>query len=299
MRVVRFKVGDNLEPANKLTLCLGNFDGIHLGHERLILEGKIYSEGETGVLLFSDDQWKYLGGSFGILTSLEDKITRLSILGVDVAYVVEVDKAFFDLDKKDFLELVIGKIAPEQIVCGEDYSFGKDAQGNVNEIEAICPVRVVKFLNIEGHKIGSRVIKKSIQAGYIEQANRYLGRPYEIKGRVVHGLENGRKISFPTINLSLDDNYILPKSGVYLGFGYVLGKPYKAMINVGDDPTIGVLKDKVVEAYLLGYEGDAYGQLVYISFLKFLRNEIKFNSLDELEIQLRKDKEALEREDWR
>jgi riboflavin kinase/FMN adenylyltransferase len=120
-----------------------------------------------------------------------------------------------------------------------------------------------------------------------------LGYPYQAKGLIAHGLENGRKIGFPTANLALEIPYVLPKAGVYLGIAYLRGKAFRSLINVGNNPTIGVLKHPIIEAYLDGFSGEAYGETLYLEFDSFLREEKKFASLDELRAAIEEDKKAL------
>lgn len=297
METVRFNLGETPKAGTKTTLILGNFDGVHLGHRSLVLEARKISEGDVAVLLFDQAPAQFFtsGKSASVLTSLEDKEVQFGLLGVDRAYVLHVSKAFFDLAPDEFVEQVLKRLNPAKIVVGTDYTYGKGAKGNVESLKKVFDVQAETLLEKEGHKISTQSIIKEIQKGAIEEANAELGRPYEIKGKIAHGLENGRKMGFPTANLAFDTPYVLPKSGVYLGTAYLRGMPYQALVNVGDNPTIGVLHHAVIEAYLEGFDGNAYDETLYLDFERYLRAEKKFASMDELRAQMEKDKQALKR----
>jgi riboflavin kinase/FMN adenylyltransferase len=290
-----FSLGEIPPLGKKTTLCLGNFDGVHRGHQDLILSARKIAEGDVAALLFDQNPSAFFrtGKSDSVLTSLEDKLVHFAALGVDLAYVIHVSQAFFALSPEDFLSQVIAPLQPEKIVVGTDYTYGAKAAGNLQTLSSAFPVVAVPLLEEEGRKISTQSIIKAIHLGEMEKANEALGYPYEVKGTIAHGFENGRKIGFPTANLQLTVPYALPKSGVYLGKATLRGLPYQSLINVGDNPTIGLLHHPVIEAYLSGFAGEAYGETLYLEFDSFLREEKKFASLSELQAQLESDKKAL------
>ena len=290
-----FSLGEVPPLSSKLTLCLGNFDGVHRGHQSLIFEARKRSEGDVGVLLFDQNPSVFFPSekSPAVLNSLDDKCVRFSGLGVDVAYIVKVSAAFFALSPEEFIEKVLAPLKPSALVVGTDYTYGAKAEGNLASLQKSFSVYPVDLLEEEGHKISTQSIIKEIQKGDLKEANAELGYPYQVKGRIAHGLENGRKIGFPTANLALDVPYALPKAGVYLGVAYLRGRPYRSLINVGNNPTIGLLKHPIIEAYLSGFEGEAYGETLYLEFDSFLREEKKFANLDELRLAIEEDKKAL------
>ena len=177
----------------------------------------------------------------------------------------------------------------ERVVIGSDFRFGKGKGGGIDELKAHFKVEVVPLLEHKGEKISSSSIRKAIEAGELGELPETLGRRYEIQGKVSKGLGNGRRIGFPTINLALDFPYVLPRTGVYVGIAYVSGIAYKAIINVGKNPTVGALEHPQIEAHLLEFNGDAYGKRAYVAFYAFLREEQKFASLEALGEQLGKD----------
>lgn len=290
-----FNAGEIPFLKDKLTLCLGNFDGVHQGHQALILEARKEAEGPLGVLLFDDNPARYFpnGKSARVLTSLEDKKRHFAALGVDVAYVIHINQAFFSLSKDAFIAQVLAPLKPQRLVVGEDYSFGDRASGRIGDLKKHFPVTAVPLLNEQGKKISTQSIIKAIQNGEIAKANSELGKPYEITGVVGHGFENGRKLGFPTANLVLSTPYVYPQDGVYLALIYLRGVPYKALVNVGNNPTMGLLKEPVIECYLANLNETIYGETLYVDFLKKLRDEVKFASPEALEAQMEKDKEAL------
>lgn len=278
-------------PARKegLTLALGNFDGFHLGHQCLAGEARLHSIGLSGILFFAKPYREE-----EVLSDLEDKIRFSYPFGLDFAYCLENDPSFYELEPSSFLDM-LEKLGTAKVVCGPDFRFGKDRKGDVDALKRRFLVDVVPFLYDEnGEKISSSRIKELIRQGKLEEACRDLGRGYETKGIVVHGLENGRRIGFPTLNLEPQSDYVLPKRGVYAGLVYLSGKPFKAMINVGDNPTVGNREAPIEEAHLFDFDGDAYGKRAYFQYISYIREERKFASLEELRAQLARDKETVQ-----
>jgi riboflavin kinase/FMN adenylyltransferase len=282
--------------ANKMTLLLGNFDGVHLGHQRLVLEGKKATEGDLGVLLFDGNPADYFdsGKSHQVLTSLEDKLRLFASLGIDVAYVLHIDQDFFALSAEEYVIKVLKPLNPSLLVVGSDYTFGRGAAGNASLLGSLFPVREVPLLDYKGKKASTQRIISALGKGDLSAVAGQLGRDYEIHGTVGHGFGNGRKIGFPTANLELNTPYVLPKDGVYAGLAFLRGRPYPTLINVGDNPTVGLLRHARVECYLKGFAGSCYGETIYVQFQKRLRDEKQFTSLEELKEQITKDVASLD-----
>ena len=271
-----------------LTLALGNFDGFHLGHQSIAKEARLNAIGPSGILYFA---LPYKNER--VLSDLEDKIRFSYQEGLDYAYCLDNDASFYGLGASSFIDL-LGKLGVKKVVCGPDFRFGQGREGDVSTLRKSFLVEVVPFLkDNEGEKISSHKIKRLIEEGEMEEASFRLGRSYETKGVVEHGLENGRKIGFPTLNLSPLAPYVLPKRGVYAGIVYLSGVPFRAMINVGKNPTIGAREGMIEEAHLFSYAGDAYGKRAYFQYLSYIREERKFASLEELKNQLKEDKERV------
>lgn len=282
----------NIQSIPNLSICLGTFDGLHIGHQQLLIKAVSDSSGPVGILLFDSNPADIIdnGKRHRILTSLEDKIVLLNKLRLDYAFIVKADASFFSASPKDFIENYLLPLGVKKAFVGSDYRFGKAAEGDPSFLSKFIQVEEIPLLSIKGEKVSTQKIASLIEEGKIEDANGLLGRPYEIKGKIVEGYQNGRKIGFPTANLSLSSPYVLPRDGVYKGLGFLRGFPYQSMINVGKNPTLGLLKQDVVEAYLEGFKDTAYNETLYIDFLSFLREEKKFKDLEELSKQLQKDR---------
>jgi riboflavin kinase/FMN adenylyltransferase len=290
MKKIIFSYGQEVPRQQKLTLLLGSFDGVHRGHQQLIFEGKRSTEGDLGVLLFDKNPADLMsnGKSSAVLTSLDDRLRLFENAGLDVAYIIRIDKEFLSVSPIDFITNALQKIDPEQIVVGTDYSFGAKAAGNDALLKRYFKVDVVDLLPYDGKKISTQRIIADLAKGDLESANAQLGRPYELHGLVAHGFQKGRTIGFPTANIP-SNSYALPKNGVYQGVCFVRGRPYRSLINVGVNPTVGLLTVPVIECYLKGFDEEIYGETMYVQFLSFLREEKKFASLEELKGQLQKD----------
>lgn len=285
---------DKIPETKRLTLLLGTFDGVHLGHYELIKEAKIHGEGELGVLLFDKNPSLLLGNkSTKILTSLEDKIRIFASYGFDYVFVLPLNESLLRESKEEFIAHYLVPLSPSLIVVGEDYSFGKKAEGKALDLRERFATDIVPILSKNGHKIGTQEIIASLERGEITNANEDLGRLYEIQGKVIGGYQNGRKLGFPTANLSLSSPYVLPRSGVYKTITYVRGIPHKSLTNIGNNPTLGLLHHASVETYIDRFHDEIYGNTIYIAFLSFLREEKKFPNIDCLKKQLEIDKKSL------
>ena len=288
MDTVLFDLNHLPQAREDLSLALGNFDGFHAGHQRLFVETSLHAKGDAAALVFDEPFYE---GPY--LSNVQDKKRYALSSRLDALYVLQGAKEVYSLSAEEFIEKVLLPLGTRRVVVGEDFRFGKGAAGDPELLKRYFDVDVVPLLTEEGEKVSSTAIKKSLLEGDILRANKFLGRPYEISGKVVEGLHNGAKIGFPTANVSSSFPYVLPKSGVYAGVVYLLGKAYRAMINVGTNPTIGVIEKPLVEAHILDYEGDCYDAFVYVAFLAFIREEARFDDLAKLAQQLRKDEKII------
>lgn len=299
MKVLSINYKTPIKVQEGLALCLGYFDGIHLGHQALIKHGTMnrIQDGEdnlsVGVLTFDNPVSKFVdnGKVKGILTTVEDRKLKISKLPfVDYLCVVHVDHNFCELSPEAFIEM-LKKMNVKQVFCGSDYKFGKDAKGDVSLLEKHFVVNVLDTDEPFKEKISTHTIVEHIQNGEIEKANKQLGYHYAIIGNVVKGKKKGRDIGFPTLNIKPEANYILPKFGVYRS-RVVLGiREYVGLTNVGMRPTLGYEGEAPgIETHLVDAKvDDLYGERVTITFEEFIRDEIKFESIDELKAQIQKD----------
>lgn len=294
MKKYEFNINNIPEIKEEVSLCLGYFDGIHIGHIELINNAKI-SKYKSAILTFN-----MLGVNFkrdNIITSLQDREKILKELGLDYYYILDFDESIMKMTPKEFIENILRKLNVKEVVVGQDYTFAHKKSGNVeyllNYENKFYGVKVVNDITYENKKISTTDIIKLIEEGKIDIVNKLLTRPYKVIGKVEKGLNNGKKINFPTANISLLDKYVLPKNGVYFTYTIVDNIKYKSMTNVGVHPTISELNKPLIETHIIDFNDDLYNKEIEIEFVEFLREERKFSSLNELKNQLNIDKEKI------
>lgn len=273
--------------------AIGFFDGVHLGHQRLINTAIDKAKNEniySSCITFKHDPYEVIKkiSTTDHLNSLKTRLSLIENLGVDIIYLLDFDKKMASLKPEDFIKL-LKYLKIKSLCCGPDFRFGEKGSGNPELLNHYLPTTIVPFEMFDQEKISSSIIEKLIMMGNIEKANEQLGYYYFLIGEVIHGNKVGRTINFPTANLKVNE-LIIPKSGIYLGYAIVEDKIYKAMINIGYNPTINKQEQLRIEAYLLDFNEEIYGEIIQVGFIKRLRDEIKFNSKDELVAQLYDDK---------
>lgn len=278
------------ERFESLSLCLGYFDGVHLGHQALIKYARKNAKYTLGLLTFDKPISTLVdnGKHKEVLTSLDDRFKIISKLGVDFYFVLQIDKDFVKLSDLEFIEM-LKKMNVKEIFIGKDFRYGANAKGTIYTLQDYFDVKVIDIENIDGEKISAQKIGNLILNGEVDKANRLLGHNYNVVGTIVHGEHIGSTLGFPTINLKLSDNYVLPKFGVYKTICYIDNVPHVAIANVGKKPTVGDHFEAGIEVHLKDFKGDVYGDVVNLEFLKFIREERKFSSLEELKAQIAKD----------
>ena len=291
MKIIDFNINNTPVNDKDLVLCLGFYDGLHLGHQKLI--GEALKEGyPVGVMTFDVAPAVLLGKKENYsLTSTFDKADILEDMGVKYLYLMHFEKETLKVTKDEFIERVLKPLNPRKIFVGEDYKFGVLGEGNANYLKNFFDVQVVPLQKIDNLKISSKKIRELVEAGKVDKAAELLGRPYRICGLVVEGDHNGQKIDFPTANLELDYSYVFPKEGVYMGYGYFMNRKRKAMICVGTHPTIHQLMKPIIEVHIIDFNENLYGRELYVDFVSYLRGVKQYSSLEELREQLIKDEE--------
>lgn len=292
MKIVEIDVNNlQLEPNPDCSLCLGYFDGVHLGHLELIQ--KAVENGNAAVMTFDISPSYVLkkNPNENFLTSLYDKSNILKGVGVKTLYVLRMSDELLTYSAQEFIDHILKVINPKKIYIGEDYRFGRYAAGSPNDLKEYFEVDVTPLKQLDGKKISSRVIRDLVSNGEVEEASRLLSRPFSIVGLVVEGNHYGNTIGFPTANLELDYPYVLPKIGVYMGFVKFMNSKYKALICVGTHPTIMELNKPLIEVHLISYKGDLYGREIDVQFVKYMRDVMRFASVEDLKAQLQLDRE--------
>lgn len=294
MKVLSLK---DLPIVEKMVCTVGNFDGFHAGHIKILEKLKSLSK-ETGfksaVLTFSPHPREFFTGEkLCKIVNLETKKEFLYRQGIDYLILIPFDKNFANLSKDEFINFLKSKINCKYVVVGNDWRFGRNREGNVSFAKDYGEKIGINFIGIDeekikGKKISSSLLRELLRKGDIKKVNKILGRIYCIKGEVVKGKGLGKKINFPTINLEIEDNLCL-KEGVYIGYVELKGKKYKSVINFGYRPTVDG-KEKIMEVHIIEDTKDfILDKNPKVYFLHYLREEKKFNSIDELKNQIKVD----------
>lgn len=288
---------DQIPALEKSVCALGYFDGVHRGHRQLMETAiaKAKAAGiQSAVLTFDPDPWQVLKPNADLhhLSDLEDKAMILESMGIDCFYIVNFTREFAGLSNEQFHQF-LKDLNITEVVCGFDYTYGKKGSGNIETLrkDSGLPVDVIEQISDHEEKISSSRIEALIREGNVEEAGELLGYLYTMKGTVESGFQRGRKLGFPTANLSFSKEELCPASGVYAGYVLVKNHAYKAMINVGTNPTFNN-REKTIEAHLFDYSGSLYGKKVRFLFARRLRSEIRFASVEDLKEQLRRDEKA-------
>ncbi len=284
----------NLE--GEITAILGNFDGLHLGHLELIKSG-LKLGGMVVIITFEPHPLSKKQPMFKRLQTFKEKLACFKNLGVDGVVIIDFNKEFAGMSKDDFIEnVLVKKLHVKNVVVGYNYHFGKGASGNSSDLTNSSLKFGFNSVIIPAFKISHKVvssshIRKFITEGRIKEANEFLGRLYYLEGKVVKGHGVGRKIGYPTANLLVDTDKLLPKPGVYSILAAVRGSEYAGFCNVGFQPTFNEReKQLVVEVNLFDFDADIYDEIVGVYFIDYLRDVQKFSSVDALIEELKIDK---------
>lgn len=290
------------EPYRNAVLTIGNFDGVHLGHQALFAAVKTKAQAINGTsiaMTFEPHPSRVLkqNGHPPLITLYERKMELIADLNMDVLICIPFTKAFASISADEFIEdLLVGRIGMKAIVVGEDYTFGRNREGNLKFLRT-CADRLgfevivgnwVPVPDIPSDRVSSTRIREMVMAGQVSESRALLGRNYQIRGTVESGRDRGgRLLGFPTANIRLT-NELCPQMGVYAVTVKCLGKWFKAVANIGYSPTFD---DQVftVEAHILDFDEDIYGEDIRVNFISRIRDEMKFSGIDALVEQIRKD----------
>ncbi|MFV0289417.1 MAG: bifunctional riboflavin kinase/FAD synthetase [Mangrovibacterium sp.] len=290
----------------KAVLTIGSFDGVHLGHLKVIETLKQIAKlrgGETVIYTFFPHPQQVLypqesRKSLRMLTSLDERIALFEKAGVDHLIIFPFSKEFAQMSHYDFVKLIlVEQLHVDSLILGYDHRFGKDAAGNfdtVFELSQEFNFNLVKLdaLCVDNNNISSTEIRNALAHGNVVLAQRYLGYHYALSGEVVKGKQLGRTIQFPTANIKLhDDLKLIPKDGVYVVQVQLGDCEFGGMMNIGSRPTVNSdVYDKTIEVHLFDFDGEIYGQSIRVAFVDRLRDEMRFASVNDLQQQLISDK---------
>jgi len=290
---------------NNPVLTTGTFDGVHKGHRAILREVVNHASqvsGESVLLTFEPHPRKLLfpDQPLGIITPLSEKMQLITATGIQHIVVVPFTKEFASLSAQEYIRnFMVDIFHPHSIVIGYDHRFGHDRKGDIKLLEYYADEYQYELIEIpaqliEDAAVSSTKIRHAITDGHMEEASHMLGRDYALKGTVVHGNKLGRKLGYPTANLHpLDPDQIIPALGIYAIRATHNGISYNGMLSIGYNPTVTDKKERRIEANLFHFGQDIYGDTLEIQFIKKLRDEQKFDSLEALKAQLHLDKEAV------
>ncbi|MDZ4712753.1 MAG: bifunctional riboflavin kinase/FAD synthetase [bacterium] len=288
----------------KSVVTVGTFDGVHQGHSRIIekLNSIKDSKGLRSVVVTFEPHPQILlrnrTKDIRILTTLDEKIEILKDKGIDLVYVINFTKEFSETNAEDFYKnYLVDKIGMTDLVLGYDHMFGKNREGNFDSLITISEkydftVDKVDEFRIEGEHISSTVIRGLIESGKMEKVSELLGRNYSIEGKVIEGKKLGAELGYPTANIEISSEYkLIPKTGIYAVETDREGIKNYGMMSIGKNPTVSSDDTLKLEVNIFDFNEKIYGEKIKINFISYLRDEEKFETLDELKNQMSLDKE--------
>jgi riboflavin kinase/FMN adenylyltransferase len=294
---------DDFKPVKNAVVTIGTFDGVHLGHRKIISRIKELAdacEGETVILTFFPHPRMILhpeDDNIKLITTINEKAELLEQLGVDHLIITPFSRDFSNQSAEDYIrDVLVNKIGTKKIVIGYDHRFGKDRLGGLDDLLRLSPVYGFEVIEIPEQDINdvavsSTRIREALLKADIDLANTFLGYPFFITGKVIRGDQIGRQIGYPTANIHIEEKYkLIPADGIFAVKVRHDGLDYTGMAYIGSRPTINGMT-RNIEVNLFGFDKEIYNESVRMSFYHFVRGDVKFNGLDELKAQIARDKE--------
>jgi riboflavin kinase/FMN adenylyltransferase len=294
----KLKIFNGIETVTAIkdpVVTIGTFDGVHLGHQRILMQLKEEAEsieGETVLITFYPHPREVLfpeNHGLQLLQTMEEKIQILEQFGLDNLIIIPFNENFSKLTASEFVEgILIGNLMSRKIVIGYDHQFGRNREGNLLFLQSVAEkygyeVIEIPAKSIEEINISSTKIRESLLRGNVETAKLFLSRPYSISGIVIEGQKLGRKLGFPTANIALNsDTKLVPADGVYAVKIEIEGVKFAGVMNIGHRPTVDSNSKKTLEVFILDFDNEIYGKQITVFFEKHIRNEQKFANLDDL-----------------
>lgn len=298
-----FRNIQDFNPQKKVVLTPGTFDGVHVGHQKILSRLKDIAakeDYETVVLTFSPHPRKIIfpnDDSLKLLNTMDEKIAQLEKNGIDNLIIYPFSKKFSRIPALEYVrDFLVNQLKVSKLVIGYDHQFGKNREGNFEYLKELSElydftVEEIPAQDLNDVKISSTKIRKAILEGDFDTANTFLGYNFSLTGTVTQGKKIGSSIGFPTANITvLDKDKIIPNEGAYAVYVYLNGNKHKGMLNIGNNPTISNENQTTIEVNIFDFDTDIYNQEITIEFATKLREVTKFNSIEELKTQLNKDK---------
>lgn len=284
-------------------LTIGTFDGVHLGHQKIV-ERVVTTARQEGLLAtvftFFPHPRMVVQHDKGLklIHTLEEKKQLLQQLGVDLLVVQPFNEAFAQLTAEEFVStILVQRLNVKKVIIGYDHRFGRNRTANIDDMRLFgkkygFAVEEISVQEVDEVSVSSTKIREALNKGDVTTAEHYLGTPYSLTGRVVHGLKLGRTLGYPTANIQVTEDYkLIPKDGVYAVYSYIDGRKVYGMMSIGKNPTIEG-KGASIEVYFFDFNGNLYDQKLTIEFVQYLREEQKFATIDLLKKQLQDDETA-------
>lgn len=303
------KIFQDLTAINSIpnpVLTIGTFDGVHVGHQKILQQVKKEAEkigGESVLFTFFPHPRMVLypeSHGLKLLQTQEEKMAKLARVGVENCIVYPFTFDFSRLSAIEFVrDILVNKLQIKKLVIGYDHQFGKNREGNIEFLKEICEVYGFEVIeipaqDIDAVNVSSTKIRKAILNGDLAKANEYLGERFELTGTVVHGQAIGKTIGFPTANIRVNsDLKLIPGNGVYAVTVSLKDSDYIGMLNIGNRPTVNDSADRTIEVHILDFSGEIYAEEITVKFIDKLRDEKQFKDLQELQNQLKEDEKFI------
>ena len=288
----------SLSPSKDTVLTIGVFDGVHLGHKHLLsqlIERARQRNLLSGVVTFDPHPQEVLSPEtkLAFLTDVDQRATLLKSEGIEAVIILPFTQELAQLSAYQFVGLLKNYLRMKELVIGPDFTLGRDRGGGVNTLQTLgedmgFTVTVVPPVMINGEMVSSTAIRKALTSGDLKRVHDLIGRPFSLHGQVVRGASRGAKLNFPTANLDINPEQALPAEGVYATWAYINNEAYESMTNIGRQPTFDG-RQRVVEVYILDYQGNLYGQELKIDIIERLRGEQQFDTAEALRQQITED----------
>ena len=303
------KIFQDLTAINSIpnpVLTIGTFDGVHVGHQKILQQVKKEAEkigGESVLFTFFPHPRMVLypeSHGLKLLQTQEEKMAKLARVGVENCIVYPFTFDFSRLSAIEFVrDILVNKLQIKKLVIGYDHQFGKNREGNIEFLKEICEVYGFEVIeipaqDIDAVNVSSTKIRKAILNGDIARANEYLGERFELTGTIVHGQAIGKTIGFPTANIQVNSELkLIPGNGVYAVAVSLKDSDYIGMLNIGNRPTVNDSSDRTIEVHILDFSGEIYAEEITVKFIDKLRDETQFKDLQELQNQLKEDEKFI------
>lgn len=303
------KIFQDLTAINSIpnpVLTIGTFDGVHVGHQKILQQVKKEAEkigGESVLFTFFPHPRMVLypeSHGLKLLQTQEEKMAKLARVGIENCIVYPFTFDFSRLSAIEFVrDILVNKLQIKKLVIGYDHQFGKNREGNIEFLKEICEVYGFEVIeipaqDIDAVNVSSTKIRKAILDGDLAKANEYLGERFELTGTVVHGQAIGKTIGFPTANIKVNSELkLIPGNGVYAVAVSLKDSDYIGMLNIGNRPTVNDSTDRTIEVHILDFSGEIYAEEITVKFIDKLRDEKQFKDLQELQNQLKEDEKFI------